>query len=125
MTSIRLPKELNTRLENLASITYGAKSFYICEALQQYIDDLEGGYIALERIANPKQSKYTIGYTHSKGRLCQALTSSITPSVILLINDSLISASYNSWSCCLISERLIPLAYKDSRVWANDCVNFL
>ena len=43
-----------------------------------------------------RRSKNTIGYIRSKGRLCQARTSSIIQFVTLLIGDSLTSASYNS-----------------------------
>lgn len=59
MTSIRLPEDLNNRLENLAAITHRPKSFYIREALSRYIEDLEDGYIALERISSPKRKLLT------------------------------------------------------------------
>ena len=57
MTSIRSPEELNSRLENLASLTHRPKSFYIREALSQYLEDLEDGYIALERLSRPKRKE--------------------------------------------------------------------
>jgi len=57
MTSIRLPEELNNRLENLAALTHRPKSFYIREALSQYLEDLEDGYIALERLSRPKRKE--------------------------------------------------------------------
>ena len=59
MTSIRLPEELSNRLENLSLITHRPKSFYIKQALYQYMDDLEDGYIALERISNPNRKILT------------------------------------------------------------------
>ena len=53
MTSIRLPELLEARLEYLARHTKRSKSFFIKEALEQYLEDMEDAYIALERIAQP------------------------------------------------------------------------
>lgn len=50
MTSIRLPQDVMQRLNHLSELTHRPKSFYIKQALTQYLDDLEDGYIALERI---------------------------------------------------------------------------
>lgn len=41
MTSIRLPEELETRLEKLALENKRSKSFYIREALESYLEELE------------------------------------------------------------------------------------
>ena len=57
MLSLKLPKELENRLENLAVKTKRSKSFYIREALQQYLEDNEDGYLALERL-NDKNAEY-------------------------------------------------------------------
>lgn len=53
MTTVRLSKEMENRLSHLAAITHRPKSFYIKEALKQYLEDMEDGYMALERISNP------------------------------------------------------------------------
>jgi RHH-type transcriptional regulator, rel operon repressor / antitoxin RelB len=56
MTTIRLPSDIETRLSALATLTSRPKSFYIREAIKQYLEDMEDGYLALERIANPKRT---------------------------------------------------------------------
>lgn len=55
MTSVRLPNEIENRLEKLCQLTHRSKSFYIKEALACYIDDLEDSFIALERITSTKR----------------------------------------------------------------------
>lgn len=59
MAAVRLPVDIEVRLSNLSAITHRPKSFYIREALKQYLEDMEDGYIALERIANPKRKLLT------------------------------------------------------------------
>lgn len=51
--SVRLPEEIETRLEALAQKTGRTKTFYIREAILEHIEDLEDYYLALERIQNP------------------------------------------------------------------------
>jgi RHH-type rel operon transcriptional repressor/antitoxin RelB len=57
MLSLKLPEELENRLKDLAIKTKRSKSFYIREALQQYLEDNEDGYLALERL-NDKNAEY-------------------------------------------------------------------
>jgi RHH-type transcriptional regulator, rel operon repressor / antitoxin RelB len=60
--SIRLPDEINERLDFLARQTGRTKAFYIREALAEMIDDLEDYYLAadiLERIRKGKESTYS------------------------------------------------------------------
>jgi len=59
MTSIRLSKEVESRLDKLSQITHRPKSFYIKEAINHYLEDFEDGYLALERISNPKRELLT------------------------------------------------------------------
>ena len=59
MTAVRLPADIEIRLNNLSAITHRPKSFYIREAIKQYLEDMEDGYIALERIANPNRKFLT------------------------------------------------------------------
>jgi RHH-type transcriptional regulator, rel operon repressor / antitoxin RelB len=53
MTSVRLPANIENRLSDLCQLTKRSKSFYIKEAIEQYLEDMEDTYIALERISNP------------------------------------------------------------------------
>ncbi|HBG07042.1 MAG: hypothetical protein A2075_22030 [Geobacteraceae bacterium GWC2_58_44] len=57
MLSLKLPKDLETRLETLAAKTKRPKSFYMREALEQYLEKYEEGYLALERL-NEKNAEY-------------------------------------------------------------------
>lgn len=59
MASIRLPLELETRLNDLSIKTQRSKSFYIKAALEKYLIDLEDTYIALERIMKPNKKFYS------------------------------------------------------------------
>ncbi|MGA1847580.1 type II toxin-antitoxin system RelB family antitoxin [Deferribacter abyssi] len=55
--SIRLPDDLNKRLDILAKKTKRTKSFYIREALSQTIEDLEDAYLAEKEYEDFKKSK--------------------------------------------------------------------
>jgi len=48
--TIRIPKEIETRLSFLSEQTGRSKSFYIKEALLEHITDLEDIYIAEKRL---------------------------------------------------------------------------
>jgi RHH-type transcriptional regulator, rel operon repressor / antitoxin RelB len=52
--SVRLPEEIESRLEALAQKTGRTKTFYIREAVLEHLEDLEDYYLALERIQNPE-----------------------------------------------------------------------
>ena len=49
-TSLRLPSELEARLEKLAARTGRTKSFYIREAIEEHVADLEDFYLAERRM---------------------------------------------------------------------------
>ncbi len=49
MTSLRLSKELETRLTHLAKTTGRTKTFYIRKLIEEHIDDLEDRYIGEEQ----------------------------------------------------------------------------
>jgi RHH-type rel operon transcriptional repressor/antitoxin RelB len=53
MLAIRLPKEIEIRLDNLAKKTHRTKTFYAREAILAYLEDLEDTYLALERLDKP------------------------------------------------------------------------
>ena len=42
----------------MSVITHRPKSFYIREAIKQYLEDMEDGYLALERVVNPKRKLF-------------------------------------------------------------------
>ena len=44
--SIRLPSDLETRLQALADRTGRSKTFYVTEAIREHLDDLEDIYLA-------------------------------------------------------------------------------
>lgn len=50
--SIRLPQEIETRLERLALQTGRNKSFYVKEAIMEHLDDIEDVYLAESRLEN-------------------------------------------------------------------------
>ena len=52
MLAIRLPKDIESRLEALANATGRTKTFYAREAILEYLDDLEDVYLAEQRLAD-------------------------------------------------------------------------
>ena len=52
MLAIRLPEEIEARLENLAKATGRTKTFYAREAILEYLEDMEDLYIAKQRMAD-------------------------------------------------------------------------
>jgi RHH-type rel operon transcriptional repressor/antitoxin RelB len=46
MLALRLPPEIEKRLDDLAKLTGRTKSFYARQAILEYIDDLEDLYLA-------------------------------------------------------------------------------
>ena len=50
MLAIRLPSEIEVRLDNLAKATGRTKTFYAREAILAYLDDLEDLYLAEKRL---------------------------------------------------------------------------
>lgn len=58
MLSVRLPEELEQRLEALAKATGRSKTYYVREALIQKLEDMEDLYLAeavMERIASGEE----------------------------------------------------------------------
>ena len=50
MLAIRLPVEVETRLDALAKATGRTKTFYAREAILEHLDDLEDLYLAEQRL---------------------------------------------------------------------------
>lgn len=50
MIAVRLPPEIEKRLEELARKTGRTRTFYVREAILQHLDDLEDHYLAVQRL---------------------------------------------------------------------------
>ncbi|MGA2851423.1 MAG: DUF6290 family protein [Terracidiphilus sp.] len=59
MLAIRLPEEIEKRLDALAKETGRTKSFYVREAILEHLDDLEDIYLAEQRLADIRAGKST------------------------------------------------------------------
>lgn len=53
MLAIRLPEDIDRRLELLAERTGRTKTWYAREAIMRHLEDMEDTYIAIERVENP------------------------------------------------------------------------
>ena len=63
MLAIRLPAEIEERLDALAKATGRSKSFYVREAILEYLADLEDVYLAekrLEDLRDDRSRTYTV-----------------------------------------------------------------
>ena len=63
MLSIRIPTEIENRLTYLAKETGRTKSFYVKQALLEYLEDLEDIYLgekAIENIEAGKSKVYSL-----------------------------------------------------------------
>ena len=57
MLAIRLPAEVENRLEALAQATGRTKTFYAREAILEHLDDLEDLYLAEQRLMDIRSGK--------------------------------------------------------------------
>lgn len=62
MLALRLPSEIEERLEALAQATGRTKSFYAREAILEHLDDLEDIYLAEKTLEQVRRGEMT---THS------------------------------------------------------------
>ncbi len=62
MLALRLPTEIEERLEALAKATGRTKSYYAREAILEYLDDLEDIYLAEKTLEQVRRGEMT---THS------------------------------------------------------------
>ena len=53
MLAIRLPPEIEERLERLAKLTGRTKTYYAREAILKHLKDLEDTFLAVERLQEP------------------------------------------------------------------------
>lgn len=58
MLNVRLPKNIETRLVDLSLKTGRSKSYYVCQAIQNFLDSEEDYLLALSRLEknNPRLS---------------------------------------------------------------------
>jgi RHH-type transcriptional regulator, rel operon repressor / antitoxin RelB len=59
MLAIRLPPEVEARLEALAKATGRTKTYYAREAILEHLDDLEDVYLAEQRLVDIRAGKTT------------------------------------------------------------------
>jgi len=57
MLALRLPEDIEIRLEKLAKSTGRTKSFYAREAIIEHLADLEDLYLAEKRLAKVRSGK--------------------------------------------------------------------
>jgi RHH-type rel operon transcriptional repressor/antitoxin RelB len=57
MLAIRLPADVENRLEELARATGRTKTFYAREAILEHLDDLEDLYLAGQRLSDIRAGK--------------------------------------------------------------------
>ena len=57
MLAIRLPPDVESRLEALARATGRSKTFYAREAILEHLDDLEDIYLAEQRLIDLRAGK--------------------------------------------------------------------
>lgn len=60
MLAIRLPIEIENRLEALSKATGRTKTYYAREAILEYLDDLEDLYLAEQRLADLKAGRSSL-----------------------------------------------------------------
>ena len=57
MLAIRLPTDVEDRLDRLARATGRTKTFYACEAILEHLDDLEDRYLAEQRLIDNRAGR--------------------------------------------------------------------
>ena len=62
MLAVRLPEEINFRLDRLAKVTGRTKTYYVREAIMNHLEDMEDYYLGmetLERIRKGEEKTYS------------------------------------------------------------------
>jgi len=57
MIAVRLPKEIENRLDTLAEKTGRTKTYYVREAILEHLEDLEDVYLAEQTLAEIRAGK--------------------------------------------------------------------
>ncbi len=69
MLAIRLPEDIESRLDFLAKATGRTKTFYAREAILEYLEDLEDLYLSEQRLADIQAGRsktYTLDEVKSR-----------------------------------------------------------
>jgi RHH-type rel operon transcriptional repressor/antitoxin RelB len=53
MLAVRIPEQIEVRLDKLAKLTGRSKSYYVRQALEQHLEEIEDAYVALYRLEHP------------------------------------------------------------------------
>lgn len=57
MLSVKLPADVESRLDRLAKATGRTKTFFACQAIVEHLDDLEDLYLAEQRLKDHRAGK--------------------------------------------------------------------
>jgi RHH-type rel operon transcriptional repressor/antitoxin RelB len=57
MIAVRIPQEMEDRLNKLAKLTGRTKTYYVREAIEEHIDELEELYLAEKVLENVRSGK--------------------------------------------------------------------
>ena len=57
MIAVRISAELETRLDRLAKLTGRTKTFYVREAIEDHLEDLEDTYLATSVLENIRSGR--------------------------------------------------------------------
>ena len=57
MIAVRVPKEIEDRLDRIAKLTGRTKTFYVREAILEHLDELEDVYVAEKVLENVRTGK--------------------------------------------------------------------
>lgn len=63
MIAVRVPKEIEDRLDRIAKLTGRTKTFYVREAILEHLEELEDIYVAekvLENVRSGKEETVTL-----------------------------------------------------------------
>ena len=60
MLAVRLPEEIESRLDRLAKITGRTKTYYIREAIMNRLDDMEDYYLGMETLQRIRKGEEKI-----------------------------------------------------------------
>lgn len=63
MIAVRVPKEIEDRLDRIAKLTGRTKTFYVREAILEHLEELENIYVAekvLENVRSGKEETVTL-----------------------------------------------------------------
>ena len=90
MLAVRIPDEMESRLDKLAALTGRSKSYYVRQALQTHLDEIEETYTALYRLEHPAK-RWTL--TELEQRVTEAaLLQTSTFAKVLQSTEALCSA---------------------------------